>query len=194
MKKGAIIIALISVAMATVIFVCAHLHYCGLINIHHPYCSTFDDFTKFYGDKLRGSLFAGFLTLGGFLLSLKTFIVVNMKKEVFESPVYKKKWDEQKKLDTKNQMGKRYSPLRYLSGVLYAAIVSCLSTAVLQLTVGLVDSFLAALVCLWAVAVSLLLLAWALWLIRANLVRMFDYLDNQDAEDNSQDGQGNLPK
>lgn len=188
--KGVFIIALVSFATAYAVYVCAHLHYCGLIDIRHPYCADFDDFIKFYGDKLRGSLFAGFLTLGGFLLSLKTFIVVNMKKEVFESPIYKKEWDEQKKLDTDNKMGKRYTPLRYLSGVLYAAILSCLSTAVLQLTVGLVDSFLAVLVCLWAVSVSLLLLAWALWLIRANLVRMFDYLDSQDSDDNK-NGQNN---
>lgn len=190
MKKGAFIIALISLVTAYAVYACAHLYYCGLIDIHHPYCTAFDDFTKFYGDKLRGSLFAGFLTLGGFLLSLKTFIVVNMKKEVFESPVYKKEWEEQKKLDTSNVMDKRYTPLRYLSGVLYAAILSCLSTAVLQLTVGLVNSFLAALVCLWAVSVSLLLLAWALWLIRSNLIRMFDYLDAQDDESD----QGTRPK
>lgn len=190
MRKGAFIIAVISLAAAYAVYASAHLYYCGLINIHHPYCSAFDGFTTFYGDKLRGSLFAGFLTLGGFLLSLKTFIVVNMKKEVFESPVYKKEWEEQKKLDTSNKMGKRYTPLRYLSGVLYAAILACLSTAVLQLTVGLVPSFLAALACLWAVSVSLLLLAWALWLIRANLVRMFDYLDSQDDEDR----QGTQPK
>lgn len=180
MKLGAFIIAFISLTAACAVYASAHLYYCGRIDIHHLYCPDFDQFTKFYGDKLRGSLFAGFLTLGGFLLSLKTFIVVNMKKEVFESPAYKAQWEQQKKLDTKNKMGKRYTPLRYLSGVLYAAILSCLSTAVLQLTVGLVNSFLAALVCLWAVSVSLLLLAWALWLIRANLVRMFDYLDSQD--------------
>lgn len=183
MKKGAIIIALISLATAFAVYAIAHLHYCGLINIHDPYCADFDHFAKFYGDKLRGSLFAGFLTLGGFLLSLKTFIVVNMKKEVFENPVYKKEWDDQKKLDTKNELGKRYTPLRYLSGVLYAAILACLLTAVLQLTVGLANNFVAALLCLWAVSVSLLLLAWALWLIRANLLRMFDYLDLQDDEE-----------
>lgn len=183
MKKGALIVAVISLVTAFAVYTCAHLYYCGLINIHHPYCADFDQFTKFYGEKLRGSLFAGFLTLGGFLLSLKTFIVVNMKKEVFENPVYKAEWEDQKKLDTKNEMGKRYTPLRYLSGVLYAAIVACLSTAVMQLTVGLVNNFVAALLCLWAVSVSLLLLAWALWLIRANLLRMFDYLDRQDEEE-----------
>lgn len=180
MRKGAFIIALISLTVACAVYASAHLYYCGRIDIFHPYCTTFDAFTEFYGNKLRGSLFAGFLTLGGFLLSLKTFIVVNMKKEVFESPVYKKEWEEQKKLDTNNVMGKRYTPLRYLSGVLYAAILACLSTAVLQLTVGLVDSFVAAFVCLWAAFVAVIILAWALWLIRANLVRMFDYLDSQD--------------
>ena len=131
---------------------------------------------------MRGSLFAGFLTLGGFLLSLKTFIVVNMKKEVFESDAYKQEWEEQKKLDVNNEMGMKYTPLRFLSAVLYAAILSCISTAVLQLTLGLVNNFWAAALCLWAVVVSLFFLAWALWLIRANLTRMFDYLDNQESK------------
>lgn len=182
MKKGAIFVALISLTTACFVYAGAHLYYCGWIDAHHLYCAAFSNFTIFYGDKLRGSLFAGFLTLGGFLLSLKAFIVVTMKREVFESTIYKKEWEEQKKLDHQDKMGKLYTPLRYLSGVLYAAILSCLLTAVLQLTVGLVDSFWATAICLWAVVVSLLLLIWALWLIRANLVRMFDYLDEQDSQ------------
>lgn len=182
MVKGIAVLLIVSLVVVAATYSGAHWYYCGLISIQAPYCDSFGKFPTFYGDKMRGSLFAGFLTLGGFLLSLKTFIVVNMKKEVFESEVYKKEWEDQKKLDVNNELGLKYTPLRYLSSVLYAAILSCISTAVLQLTVGLVNSFWAATLCLWAVIVSLSFLAWALWLIRANLTRMFDYLDSQESK------------
>ena len=37
------------------------------------------ELVQFYVQNLRSSLFAGFLTLGGFLFSAKTFIVIKMK-------------------------------------------------------------------------------------------------------------------
>ena len=43
----------------------------------------------FYASNLRGSFFTGFLALGGFLMSAKTFIIVNMKKEVYDSAAIK---------------------------------------------------------------------------------------------------------
>jgi hypothetical protein len=43
---------------------------------------------RFYGENIRGSLFTGFLTLGGFLLSLKTFIIVKMKENVYDDERY----------------------------------------------------------------------------------------------------------
>lgn len=46
--------------------------------------------TSFYQDKMRGSLFAGFLTLGSFLLSLKTGIVIKIKEQLFDQPEYHK--------------------------------------------------------------------------------------------------------
>ncbi len=144
------------------------------------FCPQIAALGPFYGERLRGSLFAGFLTLGGFLLSLKTFIVVNMKKEVFDTDDYLKNWELQKKLDKRGVMSNRFEPLRYLSQTLFLAIASCVCTAILQLTLGLAETWWAAAVCLWACAVSTIFLGSSLWLIRINLNRMFDFLDARD--------------
>jgi hypothetical protein len=138
-------------------------------------CVEFSKFSSFYAISLRGSLFAGFLTLGGFLMSLKTFIIVNMKKEVYDSAAYTKRFDALKL--TKPSLC-RYEPLQALSNVLFVTILACLSTSVMQLTVGLVENFYASLLCLMFAASSIALLAWTLYLIRANLQDMFKHLDD----------------
>ncbi|WP_346832649.1 hypothetical protein ABDX87_09600 [Pseudomonas abietaniphila] len=138
-------------------------------------CVAFSSFSSFYAVSLRGSLFAGFLTLGGFLMSLKTFIVVNMKKEVYDSAAYIKRFESLKM--TKPSLS-RYEPLQALSNVLFVTILSCLSTSVMQLTIGLFESFYASLLCLMFAAGSITLLAWTLYLIRANLQDMFEHLDD----------------
>ena len=176
MKREVAAIVGLSLLIVLLSYFGALLYYCGGI-YWKPYCADISYFGPFYGKSLRGSLFTGFLTLGGFLLSLKTFIVVNMKKEVFDTEDYKAEWEEQKKLDAANKMGPRFEPLRYLSTTLFLSIASCVITSVLQLTIGLADIFWAAIICLWAALVSVLFLLRSLWLIRVNLNRMFDFLD-----------------
>lgn len=173
MKSDVLKIVGLSLLIALVAYVGAWLHYCdGLFK--QPYCHPMEKFGEFYGRSLRGSLFTGFLTLGGFLLSLKTFIVVNMKKEVFDNEKYKKEWYDQNKLDA---VGTYFGPLQYLSTLLFIAIVCCVATAILQLTLGLFETTLAAAICLWAALLSILFLLRCLLLIRQNLNRMFEYLE-----------------
>lgn len=180
MTRDLLLAAFAAAALALVVYLGANLAICWLPL--RAWCPEISAFGGFYGDRLRGSLFAGFLTLGGFLLSLKTFIVVNMKKEVFDTDDYLKEWQSQKKLDVRKGMGTRFDPLRELSRILFLAIASCVFTAVLQLTLGLAETWWAAAVCLWACAVSMVFLGRALWLIRVNLNRMFDFLDSRDSE------------
>lgn len=137
----------------------------------------------FYAKNLRGSLFAGFLTLGGFLMSLTTFIVVNMKKEVFDKDQYERQWKSSLANNKKtDQM--RYGPLRYLSTTLFVSIVACISTATLQLTLGLVSSGWSVLVCVWAAAVAIAFILRSLTLIKQNLNSMFDFLDEEQRKKN----------
>lgn len=143
------------------------------------YCPALDSFGNFYSEKLRASLFAGFLTLGGFLMSLKTFIIVNMKKEVYDTKHYQDIWYERKKIDTKNLMPSIYHPLRQLSNVLYITILLCVCSAVSQLTVGLFGNLWTSIFCVWMSSLSTASLIWSLILIRRNLTTMFNNLDRQ---------------
>lgn len=139
------------------------------------YCQKMEDFGPYYNENLRASLFAGFLSLGGFLLSLKTFIVVNMKKDIFDSKKYEEAWESQRKLGS---IGRKYDPLRELSMILFASILASIITAVLQITVGLHQSLLSTAICIWSAAFATILLCKSLFLIRANLRTMFDHLDD----------------
>lgn len=152
--------------------------YCDPVGARQMYCAQFNSFWSFFNTNIRASLFAGFLSLGGFLLSLKTFIVVNMKKDVFDTEEYKTTWENQSKLDRSGKVGKRYDPLRELSDVLFAAIITAIATAVLQTTIGLRDSFWTTFLCLWAAAFATMLLLTCLWLIKNNLNTMFSHLDD----------------
>ena len=175
MRSDVAKILALSTSLALIAYIWAKFYYgCNLTTLS---CHQLDAFGDFYGHSLRGSLFAGFLTLGGFLLSLKTFIVVNMKKEVFENDRYKQEWEQQKLLDTTGRLGQMFEPLRYLSNILFVAITCCVATAVLQLTIGLAETTWAAAICCWSALVSIFFLMRSLLLIRQNLNRMFDFLD-----------------
>ncbi|WP_414616150.1 hypothetical protein [Stenotrophomonas geniculata] len=185
MTRDLLLAALVATVLAAIIYGVANAALCWLPA--RAYCPEIAAFGAFYGERLRGSLFAGFLTLGGFLLSLKTFIVVNMKKEVFDTEEYLREWRSQKLLDVRNKMGGRFDPLRLLSQTIFLAIASCVFTAVLQLTLGLAETWWAAAICLWACIVSMIFLGRSLWLIRVNLNSMFDFLDNRDGEREKQE-------
>lgn len=136
-------------------------------------------FPEFYAKNLRGSLFTGFLTLGGFLMSLKAFIVVNMKKEVFDSEAYKNAWAEVKASGTK-PYEKKFQPLRDLSNVIFLAVAFCISSAVTQLTIGLLPNLFAGLFALTLACIAIGFVLRTLWLIKKNLKVLFDYMDETD--------------
>ncbi|MCK6586798.1 MAG: hypothetical protein L6Q76_04345, partial [Polyangiaceae bacterium] len=73
------------------------------------------EFHEFYAHSMRGSLFTGFLTLSGFLFSVNTFIVVNMKKELYDHVSY---FEKVTRLQGVNPNLTFYGPLRRLSRLL----------------------------------------------------------------------------
>lgn len=167
-------------------------------------CVLMSRITTFYAASLRGYLFTGFLTLGGFLLSLKTFIVVNMKKEVFDSNEYFERWRQRFNLN--GAIGSLYQPLNELSSWLHYAILSCVLTSVSQFTIGLFENLVATIFCMWAAVFSIGLLLICLWRIRDNLHFMFEHLETSSAarakkaaeeeaeNDASDNGSGASPK
>ncbi|MFT4257477.1 MAG: hypothetical protein QM599_11030 [Pseudoxanthomonas sp.] len=182
MKLVNYVIALVPVAAISVAAMVANYY----LSDDHSVCFWLSgsplsqSFPDFYAKNLRGSLFTGFLTLGGFLMSLKAFIVVNMKKEVFDSDAYKKAWAEVKASGTKPYETK-FQPLRDLSNVIFLAVAFCISSAVTQLTIGLLPNLFSGLFALTLACIAIGFVLRTLWLIKRNLKVLFDYMDETDS-------------
>ncbi len=135
-----------------------------------------------YASAMRTSLFSGFLALGGFLFSLKTFIVIKMKEGLYDNPNYQRRAQTRNALRGTSfqeaSLSGLYRPLRALTGLLFAAISMALMTATSQLTLGLVKTWWAAGACIGLAVGTLLLLVFVLWTIRGNLTLWFDALDD----------------
>lgn len=128
---------------------------------------------KFYQINIRGSLFAGFLTLGGFLLSLKTFIIVKLKENVYDHDEYEKRFQRQSKLNNKLVF---YAPLKNLSDFLFWTVASCIGAAITQLTFGLFNCYYTTLFALLTAFFALSVLVCSLHLIKQCLNDWFVFL------------------
>lgn len=130
-------------------------------------------FWDFFSGELRSDFFNGFLSLAGFMLAAKTFIVIHMKNEVYDRPEYERQFDDRKK-QVGESASRRYGPLERMSSSLYWIVVSSVVAAICQVTVGLIPSNLSACLCslgvLWAIGT----LIYGLVLIQKNLNRWFE--------------------
>lgn len=142
------------------------------LNILYVFSFDKHDLFDFYSVNLRGNFFGGFLGLGGFLLSLKTFIIVNMKDKLYSNEKYIKKWKNSTTI--KDSL---LHPLRELSDILYFAILMSIISAVAQITIGFIESNISILICIYFASVTIVLLIDSLHLIRKNLNILFDYDD-----------------
>lgn len=128
--------------------------------------------TKLYDSFLRQSLFTGFLTLGGFLLSMKTFILVNVKKDVYDSDAYTKFL---KDCEGNGIQVERYTALYELQRGLTLSIVLCLLASASQFTFGLLSYWWAKATATSLAAFALGFVLWAVWLLYANTKTWIDY-------------------
>ncbi len=174
MKCRALILLLLSLIVVCLGCVVAIYLTCDSINTKQFFCPDIVKLVKYYGENIRGHLFAGFLALGGFLLSLKTFIVVTMKENVYDNEQYQENWRNKSKI---NPELKLYAPLKELSDLLFYAILASISTAILQMTLGLYSHWLAALICLGSAVYAVVLLIQSLILIKQNLDTWFSHLE-----------------
>ncbi|RRV32165.1 hypothetical protein EGJ86_18405 [Pseudomonas sp. o96-267] len=174
MKKTALWLLLFALLIAAAGYIVSLLIFCDPLTTKSLTCHPLKSFPEYYADNIRGHLFAGFLALGGFLLSLKTFIIVTMKENVYDNPKYIEKWQSANK---ENPSLKLYLPLKQLSDFLYYAIIASISTAVFQLTIGLYEHWITALISTASSIYATLLLSWCLLLIKRNLDTWFEYLD-----------------
>ncbi len=132
-------------------------------------------FFNYYESKVRGYLFSGFISVGSFLLSLHTFVIVNLKDKLFDSPIYKQNY-----IDFKSQYIKGfssdniisseyYAPLNVLSVFLNVSIWLSILTAVIQFTLGFYNNTYTALFCMYLALLTILFLLNCLILIRCNI-------------------------
>lgn len=131
------------------------------------------DLPTFYAAKLQTPLFIGFLTIGGFLLSLKTFILVKLKEDLYDSPVYLSRYQERKCLNADLTL---YGPLKRIGNFLIYCVLGALVTSSLQFSLGFIEHRVASAVCMSVAGMTLSLVFMAWWLIRQNLNTWFDLL------------------
>lgn len=131
----------------------------------------------YYSKNIRASLFTGFLTVGSFLLSLQAFIVVKLKENVFDSPLYRERVASRKKLDPRITL---YGPVKRLSSMLFLSTASAIFASVCQLTFGLIQELYATFICIFAASFAISMLVAALLLIRSALQDWLDTLEDHN--------------
>lgn len=130
-----------------------------------------------YDAKFQTPLFTGFLTIGGFLLTLKTFVLIQLKKELYETDFYKKRLNDRRQLNPNLSL---YGPLNRLGILLIYCVFAALFTAVAQLSIGFIPHRLAAAFCI-SLAIGTLTLVFQAWFeIRQNLTYWFEFLNDKD--------------
>ncbi|PWI78540.1 hypothetical protein DEO48_19410 [Enterobacter sp. CGMCC 5087] len=130
-------------------------------------------FFEFHHKNLRGYLFSGFISVGSFLLSLHTFVIVNLRDKVFSTKEYKEAYAlayEITEADIKES--ELYKPLDNLSSFINTSIILSLTTAISQFTLGLSTNLYACLFCVWLAILTICFLLHCLIIIRIN-IRIF---------------------
>lgn len=118
---------------------------------------------------VRNALFTVFFALSGSAYLVKKFVVVRMDELVYQSERYRKRYAQACKAGLRQTID---APLRRLSMLLSLVVGATLLTSALQVTIGLVDHWVAVAICVAAVAFALTLLVIAYQIVRANLAHI----------------------
>jgi hypothetical protein len=135
------------------------------------------DLYDFYSKKMQTPLFTGFLTLGGFLLSLKTFILIKLKEGLYDHKHYKEMVKEKQLLNPKYTY---YGPLSRLSHFLVHSVLLALLTSFFQFSLGFLKSNIIAAIGLSLAVTTIVVVLLAWWNIRQNLNCWFEMLEKEN--------------
>ncbi|CTZ41318.1 hypothetical protein GRW05_11980 [Escherichia coli] len=128
------------------------------------------NFFDFYHKNLRGYLFSGFISVGSFLLSLHTFVIINLRDKVFATQEYKEIYSIATGIPIdKINDSVLYKPLDNLSSFINTSILCSITTAIAQFTIGLSTNLYACLFCVWLAILTVFLLLHCLIIIRQNI-------------------------
>lgn len=163
-KSQVISLALISI----VIIVIMTIIYYKLTN-HHGKA-----FYSFFQTAIRGYLFTGFISVGSLLLSLHTFVIINLKDKLFSTERYENKFRQSRQLsdDAKIDQKELLKPLDMLSSFINISVWLSILTAVSQYTIGLIDFGVASVFCIWLAMLTICFLLNSLILIRVHIRNM----------------------
>lgn len=133
-----------------------------------------------YSNKLQTPLFTGFLTLGSFLLAIKTGILIKLKEGLYDKQEYKDRVKQRQAINPKITL---YGPLKRFGNYLIYCVLFSLLTSFYQVTFGFINHRVVASLGISLAVVTALLVLYAWWLIRENLNHWFTLLE--DIEENS---------
>lgn len=131
------------------------------------------DIVNYYA-SVKGYLFVTSITVGAFLFTMKTFIIQTMKKEVYDTSAYSKKYTSAK---ITNKKLTRYKQLNRLRLFLFLAVAFTLGSGLIQLVLGFFVNIYTVLVCFFIAFVSWVMVFIALILVNNNLKYMLLYSD-----------------
>lgn len=137
---------------------------------------TLDQFVQYYQETFRAPLFTGFLTLTGFLFSVKAFLFANLQKEIYQDPDYQARVFEVKKLDDRAQVT---TPLRTLNRKLYWCILFTFAASMSQFSIGLFDNWLAASTCVLLALCGVIAVVVALFAVRNVTIDWMDHVEEK---------------
>jgi hypothetical protein len=136
--------------------------------------------------QLRGSLFTGLFAVSGFLLSAKSLVILNMKKEVYGEKwywarIHERDWSVATNEHKQNKTPRGgcgatmdvYRPLAQIGSLLTANIILALVASFAQITLGLTETCWAAAVCLAFALTTAIMLGCSVYLMWLNFERLY---------------------
>lgn len=134
-----------------------------------------------YHNSYRDVFFLSSITLGTFLLSMKTFIIQTMKKEIYDQEWY---IEHIKKRQKEGDNRGVYAPLKNLTNVLLFSILSAFLNAAIQASIGYICHPWAAIICITTTIFAWLLVLAATILVSNNL-RLMLSISEKNAENHA---------
>jgi hypothetical protein len=143
--------------------------------------STVGQSIDLYQKNARTPIFSGFLTMGSFLLALKTNILGRLK-ETYDTPEYRRIYRASRDKVNSTSAGRYYASLERLSKALGWNIFFCLLTSFFQMTLGFYYSAVAFSICVGTAAGCLILLMYLTYFLMKTHQEWFDKIEKEAQE------------
>jgi hypothetical protein len=135
--------------------------------------------SEFHAKNLRSDFFNGFLSLAGFVLAARTFLIVYMKQEVYDKEDYEIRFYKRRQL-VGERNATRYGPLIRMSKALYWIVLSSAVAAVSQITLGLIPCNLFALICMVLATVAIGSFLCGIHIMKKNIDSWLDIINSEE--------------